>query len=153
MPRHQHAEQRGQRYGAGASRKGKARLRAAKVQMGEACDVLPRDAPGDALEIDHRGLLGEIEAETQGNTRGAWRRLEAEQGQRRARILAHDRAFAGKREPVRLQRALPDKGDLDRRRLERSLAGDLGIRHAGELDDEPALAPGGGGNALEWKIG
>ena len=98
--------------------------------MGGAGDVLPRDAAGDGVEIDLRGLFGEIEAEAQGNARGAWRRLEAEQGERRARILAHDRAFAGKGKPAWLQRSLPDEGDLDRRRLERGLAGDLGVRHA-----------------------
>src|SRR3990170_8926234 len=98
--------------------------------MGGAGDVLPRDVAGDGVEIDHRGLLGEIEAETQGNTRGAWWRLEAEQGERRTRILAHDRAFAGKGKPAWLQRPLPDEGDLDRRGFECGLAGDLGVRHA-----------------------
>ena len=121
--------------------------------MGRAGDRLAGDAARDSGKIDGRGLLGEIELEAQRDVGGARRRLEAEQGERGAGIPADHGALAGEREPARLERPLPHKGDLDRRRLERGLTGDFGIRHAGELDDQPALASCGRDNAFERKIG
>ena len=64
---------------------------------------------GDGAEIDGRSLLGQTEAQLQRDAGGAWRRLETDQSERLARVLAHHRPFAGEGKSTRLQRALTSK--------------------------------------------
>src|SRR6185295_1143227 len=63
-------------------------------------------------------------------------------------------AFASKRDPSVLQRALTLESDVQGRCGELGLADDVDLGHAGEIDREPALASARGcSNPLGWQVG
>jgi hypothetical protein len=108
--------------------------------MRTSCDGLACDHARHAGQVDTRSLLDEVGAKAERDAGGRRRRFKAYQHESKARIFARGRAFACKRNPALLQRALPFEGDIHGRGGELGLADNLDLRHAGEIDGKPALA-------------
>ena len=112
----------------------------------------PAIAAGDGLEIDGGALLDQVEAQFQRNARGAWRRLEADQRQRLARVVAHHRAFAGEGKSSRLQRSLAAEGDAHRPVSSAALPVILVFGTPESLTVSLPWLLAGGGEALDRKV-